>query len=219
VLALGGVRTAAAQDVASGRATAPATVTFTLDFPRSNPTHYSIAVDAAGHARYECREKIADDSDEQAYTTEFEISAANREKIFEWAKQARYFAGNIDSGKAKLAFTGTKILSYQDGQRSNSGRYDYSNLAPVRQLTALFQNIGGTIEYGNRLTYYHRYQKLALDEELKRMEMQARNNELSEIQGVAPVLREIADDTSVINGVRARAKELMQMGSGATEKR
>jgi hypothetical protein len=110
-------------------------------------------------------------------------------------------------------------LSYQDGQRSNTARYDYSNLTPVRQLTVLFQNIAATMEYGRRLTYYHRYQKLALDEELKRMEAQAKNNDLSEIQGVGPVLQEIYDDVSVINGVRARAKELMEMGSGATAKR
>ena len=94
-------------------------------------------------------------------------------------------------------------------------RYNYSNSAAVQQLTALFQNMAGTLEYGRRLAYYHRYQKLALDEELKRMEAQAKSAELSEIQGVAPVLQEIVDDTSVINGVRARAKELIEMGSGA----
>ena len=123
------------------------------------------------------------------------MSARNRERIFEWAKQAQYFAGKIDSGNHKLAFTGTKMLSYQDGQRSNTARYNYSNLAAVQQLTTLFQNMAGTLEYGRRLAYYHRYQKLALDDELKRMEAQAKNNELSEIQGVAPVLQEILEDT------------------------
>jgi hypothetical protein len=195
---------------------AAATVTFTLDFPESNPTHYSIAVDEAGHARYECTGKVAEDSEEQAYRSEFEVSPGNRDRIFNWAKQARYFAGEIDSGNHKLANTGTKLLSYQDGRRSSTARYNYSNLAAVQQLTALFQNMAGTLEFGWRLAYYHRYQKLALDDELKRMETQARNHELSEIQGVAPVLQEILEDTSVINVVRARAKELMRMGSSAT---
>jgi hypothetical protein len=142
------------------------------------------------------------------------VTPGNRERIFEWTKQAKYFSGKIDSGNRKLAFTGEKILSYQDGQRSVTVRYNYSSLEPVRQLTALFQNMAGTLDYGRRLTYYHRYQKLALDEELKRMEAQAKNNELSEIQGVVPVLEGIVEDTSVINVVRARAKELIQMGSG-----
>jgi hypothetical protein len=192
-----------------------ATVTFTLDFPESDPTHYSIAVDSTGHGSYECTAKVQEDSEEQTYRAEFTLSAVNRERIFEWANQAKYFSGKIDSGKQKLAFTGQKTLSYLDGQRSFSAQYNYSSLEPVRQLTALFQNMAGTQDYGRRLAYYHRYQKLALDDELKRMETQARNNELSEIQGIAPVLEEIVEDTSVINVVRARAKALIQMGSVA----
>ena len=203
------------QQMAGGSAASTAMVVFTLDFPQSSPEHYSIAVDANGHATYECTGKVAEDSEEQSFRAEFALSTGNRERIFDWTRQAGYFAGKIDSGNRKLAFTGAKVLSYQDGQRSNTARYNYSNLEPVRQLTALFQNMAGTLEYGRRLAYYHRYQKLALDDELKRMETQARNSELSEIQGVAPVLREIFEDTSVINVVRARARELMQMGSSA----
>lgn len=204
---------ASAQQASSPEA--PATVIFTLDFPQSDPSHYSIAVDATGHASYECTAKVQEDSEEQAYRAEFTVSAGNRERIFEWAKQAKYFSGKIESGNQKLAFTGAKTLSYQDGQRSLTARYNYSSLEPVQQLTSLFQNIAGTQDYGRRLAYFHRYQKLALDEELKRMEAQAKNNELSEIQGVATVLREIVDDTSVINVVRARAKGLILMGSAA----
>jgi hypothetical protein len=216
-LLLAGTAAQLSAQAASGASSSSSvpTVTFTLDFPQSNPAHYSIAVDASGHARYESAAKLSDDSEEQTYQTEFEVSAGNRQRIFEWAKQAQYFAGKVDSGNRKLAFTGAKILSYQDGPKSNTAHYNYSNQEPVRELTALFQNMAETLEYGRRLGYYHRYQKLALDEELKHMETQARNNELSEIQGVRPVLQGIAEDASVINVVRARAKELMQMGSTA----
>ncbi|MGA9390365.1 MAG: hypothetical protein WBV69_07960 [Candidatus Sulfotelmatobacter sp.] len=204
---------AAGQAKPNGRSVSAPTVTFTLDFPQSDPTHYSIAVDESGHASYECTVKADEDSEPRAYRMEFEVTARTREHIFEWTKQAKFFSDKVDSGNRKLALTGEKQLSYQDGQRSTTARYNFSNLDPVRQLTALFQNMAGTLDYGRRLEYYHRYQKLALDEELKRMEEQARNNELSEIQGVAPVLQEILDDTSVINVARARAKELMQMAS------
>ncbi len=189
-------------------------MTFTLDFPESDPSHYSMSVDANGHALYECTVKVEDSGDE-TYHAEFDVSAGNRERIFQLAKEAKYFSGKVDSGNRKLAFTGEKILSYQDGQRSVTARYNYSTLDPVRQLTGLFQSMASTLDYGRRLSYYHRYQKLALDEELKRMEAQAKNNELSEIQGVAPVLQGIVDDTSVINVVRARAKELIQSGTAA----
>ena len=198
---------------------APPTVTFTLDFPQSTPDHYLIAVEANGHALYECTGKVDKDAEDEPYRAEFEVSAGNRERIFDWAKQAQSFSADIDSGNRKLAFTGAKVLTYQDGQTSNRAQYNYSKLEPVRQLTALFQGMAGTLEYGRRLAYYHRYQKLALDEELKRMEAQAKNNELSEIQGVAPVLREIVEDVSVMNVVRARAQELLQMGNGTAGRR
>lgn len=199
------------QDAAHGIELSPATVTFTLDFPQSTPDHYSIAVDADGHVRYESNAKLTKDADEEVYRVEFEISAQNRERIFDWTKQAQYFAGKIDSGNSKLAFTGTKVLSYQDNDKSHTARYNFSKLEPVRQLTALFQGMAETLEYGRRLAYYHQYQKLALDDELKRMEAEAKNNELAEIQGVAPILREIVEDASVLNGVRVRAHSLVQM--------
>jgi hypothetical protein len=203
----------AVSQAASSGAAPSAVVTFTLDFPDSEPAHYSIAVDANGHATYECTVKV-EGSEEQTYRWEFDVTPGNRERMFEWTKEAKYFSGKIDSGNRKLAFTGEKALSYHDGQRSVTAQYNYSSLEPVRQLTALFQSMAGTLDYGRRLTYFHRYQKLALDDELKRMEAQAKENELSEIQGVAPVLQGIVEDSSVINVVRARAKELIQMGSG-----
>jgi hypothetical protein len=215
MLAVAGMSGLLMSQQAVGGAASTAVVTFTLDFPDSDPTHYSIAVDASGHATYEGMLKVAEDSEEQTYRAAFDVSAGNRERIFELAKQAKYFASGIDSGNRNLAFTGAKVLSYQDHQRSFTARYNYSKVPAVQQLTAIFQTMASTLEYGRRLAYYHRYQKLALDDELKRMETQAKNNELSEIQGVAPVLQEIFEDTSVINVVRARAKELLQMGSSA----
>ena len=77
-------------------------------------------------------------------------------------------------------------------------------------MTALFQDVAATLEYGRRLAYDLRYQKLALDSELKQMESQAKNGELREIQSVAPVLQEIVDDPGVINVVRSRAKQMLK---------
>ena len=191
-----------------------ATITYTQDFPGSDPAHYSIAVSQEGHARYESSGKLSDDSDEvETYQHEFELSPKNCGRIFELARQAKYFAGHVDSANSKLAFTGAKKLTYQDGQRIHSATYNYSRLPAVEQLTAFFQNLSATLEYGRRLIYYHRYQKLALDEELKRMEAQAKDGTLIELQAVQRVLEEIVADSSVLNVVRARAQRLVALGN------
>jgi hypothetical protein len=197
------------------RAAEPATVTFSLDFPNSDPEHYSIAVQSDGHAHYECSGKISADSDDrETYQIEFTFSDATRTRIFELAAQAHYFSGKIDSGSHKIAFTGAKKLVYKDGQRESAAAYNFSSQPAVQQLTTLFQSVGATLEFGRRLAHYHRYQKLALDDELKRMEDQVRRGELIELQAVKPVLLEIHDDNSVLNVVRARAERIMEMGNG-----
>jgi hypothetical protein len=70
------------------------------------------------------------------------------------------------------------------------------------------------MEFGRRLAYYYRYQKLALDEELKRMEEMWKQHSLEEVGAVAPILQKIAGDPAVINVVRARAQRLAE-GTGA----
>jgi hypothetical protein len=190
----------------------PATISFSLDFPNSSPEHYAMLVQSDGQAHYDSSGKISQDSDvRDTYQTDFTFTDRTRTRIFELAAQAHYFSGKIDSGNKKLAFTGTKKLIYKDGQRNSSAEYNYSQQPAVQQLTTLFQNVAATLEYGRRLTYFHRYQKLALDDELKRMEDQARRNELEELQAVSPVLQDIYNDASVINVVRARARRIMEM--------
>ena len=70
--------------------------------------------------------------------------------------------------------------------------------------------MASTLEFARRLDFYHRYQKLALDAELKRMEDLAKGSSLAELQAAEPILRQIADDPSVINVVRARARNLTE---------
>jgi hypothetical protein len=192
----------------------PASVTFSLDFPNSSPEHYSIAVQSDGHTHYESSGKITADSDvRDNYETDFVFSDTIRARIFELSAQAHYFTGKVDSGNKKLAFTGSKKLIYKDGQRNSSADYNYSQQPAVQQLTTLFQSVAASMEFGRRLTYFHRYQKLALDDELKRMEDEARRGELAELQAVSPVLQAIYDDTSVINVVRARARRINELKS------
>src|SRR5579864_2515998 len=161
------------------RAANPATITFSLDFPNSSPEHYSFSVQSDGHAKYESSGRISADSDERSsFDTDFIFSDATRARIFQLAAQAHYFSGKIDSGNRKLAFTGAKKLTYSEGPRHYSADYNFSSVPPVQQLTSLFQSVAATLECGRRLAHFHRYQKLALSDELTRMEDQARSGDL-----------------------------------------
>jgi len=189
---------------------APATFTFTLDFPTSLPEHYSIRVQSDGSARYESSGRVSADSDEtDSFDLDFTLAAETRQKIFDLVAKAGYFQKDVDSHHKGLAFTGKKTLGYKDARRSGESTYNYSPNPAVQDLTALMQSLSATLEFGHRLQYDHHYQKLALDEELKRMEEMARGNQLVEVTAIQPILDQIIADPSVINVTRARAQRLL----------
>ena len=188
-----------------------ATVTFTLDFPGSQPEHYSVQVESGGKGRYESSGKVAPDSEEaDSFSCPFTVSSATSQRIFELAAKANYFRKDLDSHRKNLAFTGKKTLTYKDAQRSGESSYNYSPNPAVEEMTSLFQGLSATLEFGHRLDYDHRYQKLALDEELKRLEEEARAGSVVELPAIEVILRQIVDDASVINVTRARAQRILE---------
>lgn len=194
-----------ATDDAGANQPSAAVVTFTYDFPSADPSHYVISVGRDGRTTYACNV--------QQGTLQFTVSDRVREQIFDLAQRAHYFSGKVDSGRKGIANTGNKTLAYKDGQRESQATYNYSTMAPVEQLTTVFQQLEQTLEFGRRLAFSHKYEKTALDDDLKLMEEMQRENTLGDIQAIVPVLKEIADDQSVMRVARARALRLMAAGT------
>jgi len=192
----------------SGRGSA--TVSFVLDFPGANPGHYEITVGEDGRGSCSSNGQLNKDSEPADPTPlQFTLSDKVRKQIFDLAQRADHFKGKVDSGNKKIANTGVKVLTYKTENESSHATYNYSPVAPVQQLTTIFQDLSTTLEFGRRLNYFRKYQKLALDEDLKRMEEMQKEDNLGDIQAIAPILNEIANDPSVINVSRSRALRLL----------
>jgi hypothetical protein len=189
----------------------PATVTFTLDFPGSQPEHYSVQVESGGKGRYESSGKVAPDSEEsESFSCPFTVSSPTSQRIFALAAKANYFRKDLDSHRKGLAFTGKKTLAYKDAQRGGESSYNFSPDPAVEEITSLFQRLSATLEFGHRLDYDYRYQKLALDRELKNLEAGARSGSVVELAAIEAILRQIVGDASVINVSRARAQRILE---------
>lgn len=189
---------------------APATVSFSIDFPNANPSHYEVSVSEDGHGSYSSNGKLSDDSDPaDPASLSFRLSENVRAKIFDLAQRAHYFKGKVDSGNKKIANTGVKTLTYKSGDQNSQATYNYSPSAAVQQLTDVFENLSTTLEFGRRLDYFRKYQKLALEQDLSRMEELQKDGNLGDIRAIAPILNAIADDASVMNVSRARALRLL----------
>lgn len=200
-------------------------ITFDLVRPGVDPPHYSIAIERTGRAAYRAApapEKGQAEGD--PYIVKFTASQETRDRIFELAEQANRFNGNFDYTKSRIANTGAKTLTYYVGHlpanlgqpvrgEHNQTTYNWSENSAIQELTAIFQGISTTFEFGRRLNFERRFDKLGLDAELKRMEQMQKDGQLNEVQAVEPTLSAIADDFSVMRIARERAKRILAAAS------
>jgi hypothetical protein len=200
-------------------------ITFDLAFPGTTPSHYSIAVESTGKAAYRSDDLGTEGQRASAagspYLLEFIVSEATCTQIFNLARELNYFRGDFNYTKTRVADTGTKTLSYSEGPANSfdtptNGKrtqtvYNYSQNGSIQQLTAIFQRISSTLELGRRIAFLHRFDKLGLDAELKRADEMAAENQLLELQAIAPTLRAVAGDYSVLHIAREHAEHLLEL--------
>jgi hypothetical protein len=213
---------APAQNPAQAENPAIPVVTFNCLWEAATPQEYTITLRSTGGARYVSSNPVRaseDRTQEPDYEIEFTMSAANRDKVFRLAQQAGYFNGNFDYKKHAMANTGKKTLTYADISRHYQTTYNWSENTAIDQLTELFTGISNTIEHGRKLEFLHRFDKLGLEAELKGMEDAAQNHYLAELPMIAPVLESIANDPSVLNIARQRARRLLAQSKQEAEVR
>ena len=191
------------------------TITFTLDWPGGvKPQYYELKMESTGRAVYTSVDDRKDTG--EPYTLEFTLSNPVRDRIFAAARELNYFNGNFDFAKHKIAFTGTKTLRYADPDRSFQTSYNWSENSDLTQLTQLLQGIASAINYGPRLDYLERFDRLGLNSELKSLQDAARRNFVAELHTIGPTLRRIADDPNVMDLARERARSLLRIAAQET---
>lgn len=190
------------------------TVTFTFDWPSVEPHRYIIVVDSSGSTAYQSwtADSTAEPSSaDDPYLLKFTVWPAARDRIFALARQLKYFNGDFEYHKHPVARTGDKTLAYADADKQHETRYNWSENPDIDELTVLFQGISTTLESGRRLERLHRFERLGLDEELKNLEHYAVEHRASELQLIAPILLQIAEDPSVLNIARQRARHILRI--------
>ena len=186
------------------------TVSFELDWKVADPAWYQITVDQNGQAPYESKPHVADNQPPgEPYSLHFIMSPPSRTRIFQIAGALHDFQGNFET-RAKIAQTGKKTLTFRHGDKVNTATLNYSDNQQMNELIALFQKMSTTFEAAQKLDYDIRFDKLGLDRDLKVMVRLDKDNELAELQVIAPTLERIANDESVINIARQKAKQLLQ---------
>lgn len=185
----------------------PPVVVFSQVWPDAMPPYYSVAVDSTGRTTYYSTPKSADSGD--PYTMRFTLSPEAQQRVFDLARQLKYFQGNFDFKKGKIAFTGRKTLYFQNGKEEHQTSFNWSDNLAIQQLTKLFQDISETVEIGRVISEKYRFDKLGVDSEMKKLEQASKDDRVSELQAIQPILTRIANDTGMMNITRRRADALL----------
>lgn len=199
--------------VKTGQPAVP-TVTFTVDWPEAEPSHYVLTIDASGAAVYQSTGGKSVGG--QPYSLKFTVSEGTRSRVFDTARSLDYFNRDFEYKKGKIAFTGKKTLTYADGERKLETSYNWSDNTSLRKFTELLQGISTTLEFGRSLGYLRRYDKLGLNAELKRMDELAAAGHLAELQVLSAELEQIAGDSSVMEIARQKARRLLQRANAGS---
>jgi hypothetical protein len=171
---------------------------------------YTIDVASDGKAHFDGAPQADGSYDTDPYQQDFTMSAANRQKIFELAQRLNYFQGDFDSRLKHVAKTGTKTLEYESQQVKGSTSFDYSQHPEIQELVRLFSGIATTIDYGRKLAFQYRFDKLGLNQRMKELEQLQKDGNVEELQIIAPTLRKIADDPNMMNISRQSAQRLLR---------
>jgi hypothetical protein len=198
-------------------------VAFRFDWDQGRPwLRYTITVDDAGNTHFEGVGNPVESGDGDAFSQDFTMTDANRQKVFELAKKLDYFQGNFESKQKNIAKTGQKTLDYH-GRGSGGGQgtdhastYNYSSNSDVQELTKLFQSIATTIDYGRKLEFQYRFDKLGIDARLQSLKEAQASHYVEELQAIEPILQKITADPNMMHINRMAAKQLLKTLSPAT---
>jgi hypothetical protein len=198
-------------------------VGFDYENKQLQPAKYAFLIDSNGFGHFHSEPGDPPPKDTLGYQSlaepldrAVELSKPTVDQIFSIAKAAKWFAIPCEDSKDKIAFQGTKRLSYQGPEGSGSCTYNWSKSNSIEKVTSTFEAIAFTLEEGRRLEVEHKHSRLALDQELGVLMDAVKGGHALELQTIQPILQEIVDDEQVLDRARSKAKKLLGNAASTT---
>jgi hypothetical protein len=139
------------------------------------------------------------------------LTAGTTAKLFEEVRGTDHFRNRCESKAKNVADTGSKTIDYDGPDGHASCTFNYTENKALKSITETFAAITETLEFGRRMEYDHRYDRLGLDAEMTLLVAAVKDKSALEVQTIAPTLKSIAMDGAVIERVRVAAGKLLQM--------
>jgi hypothetical protein len=210
--------TALTAPAALAPAASAARVTFQLDQEGAMVPRFTLSIAEDGRVSYVAEQVVPAGAREGSNATPATqhveqralLTRATTVRIFELARASDRFNIACEALAKKVADMGRKTLSYSGPGGDGSCVYNYSEIKSVAALTQLLRGITMTLDMGRKLDFDHRFDRLGLDEDMSVLVGTIAEGRAVEVNMIAPTLHSIAEDTEVLERVRARATTLLQ---------
>lgn len=181
--------------------------------PALIPGQWSMEIHPDGRAHFESKRGTA------ARDPELPIEPPNLDRdvqldptfaarVFRTAKRKHFFKMNCES-HLKVAFQGNKTLTYTGPEGTGSCEFNYSRDPDIQSLSDSLQSVATTIIEGGRLESLLQHDRLGLDRDMQLLTQMAADGRAQQMEAISGILRRLADDDSVLERVRRRARALL----------
>jgi len=186
--------------------------------PSLAPAHWVLTIlpDGSGHFRSERGDAPADKEagfEAADVDRDIQVSAEFASRIFATVRQRKFFEEGCES-HMKVAFQGSKKLTYQGPDGSGSCTFNYSKDKEIEALGESLVAVAGAIEEGARLEVLLQHDRLGLDKETEYLVEAAGDGRVQQIGTIRGILERLAQDPAVMDRVRRRAKVLLSKADG-----
>ena len=104
---------------------------------------------------------------------------------------------------------------YKSAQVQGSSTYNYSQNPEVQQLTQLFLGLANTLDFGRKLAWNYRFDKLGMNQTLNELQELQASHQVEELSVIEPILRKIANDPNLMHISRESAEHLLKASGAA----
>jgi hypothetical protein len=165
--------------------------------------------DGTGHFRTERGQAHSgDEIDAPDIDRDIRLSTQFVEHVFQVAERKNLFRSGCDS-HAKVAFQGTKTLSYSGPAGQGSCAFNYSKDAEIQSLGDSLVSVATTLIEGARLQTLLLHDRLGLDKETEVLVESAADGRAQQIGSIRDILERLAEDPAVLERVKRRARMLL----------
>lgn len=177
------------------------------------PGHWTLEVHPDGSAHFRSQRGSAARVEGQGIEPpdvdrDFQLSAKFTERLFQVARRKKLFRVDCES-HMKVAFQGTKMLAYSGPEGQGSCQFNYSRDPEIQSLGDDLISVANTMIEGARLQTLLLHDRLGLDRETEILAESAADGRAQQIGSIRDILERLAEDDSVLERVRRRARALL----------